>query len=131
MKWRPFLGAICVGWLAAMAHVGAADSGGENPPTFTKAKFAAPVDPEKVTEDWTARGYPAPRMRYYPQGWSRDEHTHPVSLIMTVVSGRMELTFAGQRFILGPGDELSYAANTVHSAKNLYDGPTQMMESER
>jgi hypothetical protein len=41
----------------------------------------------------------------------------------------MEFTFAGQRFVLEPGDELFYAANTAHSAQNIYDGTTQMMSS--
>jgi quercetin dioxygenase-like cupin family protein len=90
-----------------------------------------PINLEKVEQAWTARGYSTPRIRSYPQGWSRSEHTHPASLIMTVLSGRMEFTFAAQRFVLEPGDELSYAANTVHSAKNLHDGPTQMVESEK
>jgi mannose-6-phosphate isomerase-like protein (cupin superfamily) len=119
------------GLLAGGAHVEAADSEGEKGPTLTKGKFTVPINQENVKQDWAARGYSALRIRYYPQGWSRGEHTHPESLIMTVLVGRMEFTFGGQRFVLEPGDELSYAANTVHSAKNLYDGPTQMMSSER
>src|SRR5262249_18393455 len=117
--------------LAGPVFLAAPDSGSEEGPTFTKGKLAVPVNPETVKHDWTARGYSNPRIRYYAQGWSRGEHTHPESLIMTVLIGRMEFTFGAQRFILEPGDELSYAANTVHSARTLYDGPTQMMSGEK
>jgi mannose-6-phosphate isomerase-like protein (cupin superfamily) len=48
---------------------------------------------------------------------------------MTIVTGRMEFVFGGQRFVVEPGDELFYPAYTVHSARNLYEGTTQMMES--
>ena len=131
MDRRFFFGAVGFSLLAARAHANAEDTEGENRPKFTKDKFSVPINLENVVQAWTARGYSTPRIRSYPQGWSRGEHTHPVSLIMTAFSGRMEFTFAPQRFVLEPGDELSYAANTVHSAKNLHDGPTQMVESEK
>jgi mannose-6-phosphate isomerase-like protein (cupin superfamily) len=107
----------------------AADSDVGKEPTFTKGKFAVPISHENVKQDWAARGYSNPRIRSYPQGWSRGEHTHPVSLIMTLLTGRMEFTFGAQHFVLEPGDELSYPANTVHSAKNISDSVTQMMSS--
>ena len=108
-----------------------ADAVGGDRPTFTKGKFVVPVSRDDVERDWTARGYFGPSVKSYPQGWSRGEHTHPESLIMTVITGRMEFLFAGQRFVVEPGDELLYPAHTVHSAKNLYDGATQMMSSTR
>ena len=107
--------------------VAAADDA--KPATLTKGKFAVPISHEVVQADWTARDYSNPKVESYAQGWSRGEHTHPVGLIMTVVTGRMEFVFGGQHFVVEPGDELSYAAHTVHSARNLYDGTTQMMES--
>jgi mannose-6-phosphate isomerase-like protein (cupin superfamily) len=131
MDRRAFLGNLAGSLLAARTHAKAEGREGEEKPTVTKGKFAVPVNPENVKQDWTTRGYSAPQLRSYPQGWSRGEHTHPVSLIMTVLSGRMEFTFAAQRFVLEAGDELSYAANPVHSAKNLYDGSTLMLESEK
>src|SRR5262249_39426503 len=126
---RAFVRAMGFALLAARAHVAAAASEGEIAPTFTKGKFAVPVNQENVKKDWVARGYSNPQTQSYSQGWSRGEHTHPVSLIMTLLTGRMEFTFTGQRFVLEPGDELFYAANTVHSAKNTYNGTTQMMSS--
>jgi mannose-6-phosphate isomerase-like protein (cupin superfamily) len=112
-----------------MISPGWANAEGENQPTFTKSKFAVPLLHQAVNDDWTARGYSNPKVESYAAGWSRGDHTHPVSLIMTVGSGRMEFVFTGQRFVVEPGDELLYAAHTVHSARNVYDGTTQMLES--
>jgi mannose-6-phosphate isomerase-like protein (cupin superfamily) len=111
-----------------MAGPGLADAEGENQPMFTKGKFAVPISHQAVQEDWAARGYSNPKVESYAEGWSRGDHTHPVSLIMTLVTGRMEFVFAGQHFVVEPGDELLYLAHTVHSARNLYNGTTQMME---
>ena len=113
--------------ISAMWMVVAADE--EKPATFIKGKFAVPISQEVVKADWTARDYSDPKIQYYPQGWAREAHTHPVNLILTIVTGRMEFVFGGQRFVVEPGDELVHPAYTVHSARNLYDGTTQMMES--
>jgi hypothetical protein len=43
----------------------------------------------------------------------------------------MELLMAGQRFVVEPGDDLLYPAHMVHSARNLYDGTSQMMEGSK
>jgi mannose-6-phosphate isomerase-like protein (cupin superfamily) len=101
----------------------------DKPATFTRGKFALPISHEIVEADWTGRGYSDPKTRDYGQGWARGAHAHPVSLIMTIVTGRMEFVFGEQHFVVEPGDELFYPADTVHSARNLYDGTTQMMES--
>lgn len=119
---------IVVSVLVGAAAAGSVD---ENEATFTKGKFALPINSEDASADWTARGYSIPKVQSYSQGWSRGQHTHPVSLIMTLVAGRMEFIFVGQRFIVEPGDELFYPANTVHSARNIYDGMTQMLESHK
>jgi len=115
--------------ISAIWMVAAADE--DKPATFTKGRFAAPISREVVKADWTARDYSDPKIQYYAQGWARGAHTHPVNLIMTTVIGRMEFVFGGQRFVVEPGDELFYPAYTVHSARNLYDGTTQMMESHK
>src|SRR5262249_57486133 len=103
-----------------------AGAGDDKQATFTKAKFAVPISPEAVEADWTARGYSKPKVESYAQGWSRGEQTHPVNLIMTIVAGRMEFVFGEERYVVEPGDEIFYAANTVHSARNLYHGTTQI-----
>jgi mannose-6-phosphate isomerase-like protein (cupin superfamily) len=121
------IGAVMAVSLTVALVVADSDSGKE--PTFTKGKFALPISHENVEQDWVARGYSNPKIESYSRGWSRGAHTHPVSLIMTLLTGRMEFTFGAQHFVLEPGDELSYSANTVHSAKNISDGVTQMMSS--
>lgn len=128
---KQFLYVVVAAVISASVMVGPvlADPHGENQPKFTKGKFAVPISYDDVKKDWTARGYSNPKVAPYPEGWSRGEHTHPVSLIMTLVSGRMEFIFAGQRFVIAPGDELLYSSHTVHSARNIFEGTTQMMES--
>lgn len=110
---------------------GLADPEANSRPMFTKGKFVVPINQEHIKEDWTARGYSTPKVAPYPAGWSKGEHTHGVSLIMTLVTGRMEFVFAGQRVVVEPGDELLYPAHTVHAARNIHDGTTQMMESHK
>ncbi len=138
MDRRIFIGSLVGSLLAAPRAVQTQPAGrllmaadGENPATFTRGKFAVPLSHEVVKADWTARGYSDPKTQYYARGWAKGEHTHPVSLIMTIVTGRMEFVFGVQRFVVDPGDELFYPAYTVHSARNLYDGATQMMESSK
>jgi mannose-6-phosphate isomerase-like protein (cupin superfamily) len=124
--------AVCV--IMVVSAIGGpvlADSHGSNQSTFTKDKFAVPISRDDVTADWTARGYSKPEVKPYPQGWSKGEHTHPVHILITVVAGRMEFIMAGQRFVVEPGDELFYPAHVVHSARNLYDGTSQMMTSSK
>ena len=50
---------------------------------------------------------------------------------MTIVAGRMDFVFGGERYVVEPGAEIFYAAQTVHSARNLYGGTTQMIESSK
>jgi len=117
--------------VSVIIGLGLADAQESNPPTFTKGKFAVPVNRDAVTAEWAARGYSYPEVKRYAQGWSRGDHTHPVHLVITVVAGRMEFLMAGQRFVVEPGDELFYPAHTVHLARNLYDGTSQMMEASK
>ena len=137
MERRRFMAMLAGGMLAAPLAPEAQKAAGhllvaadeETPATFTKDKFALPLSQEVVRADWTARGYSDPKTQHYAQGWTKGEHSHPVSLIMTIVTGRMAFVFGAQRFVIDAGDELFYPAYTVHSARNLYDGTTQMMES--
>jgi mannose-6-phosphate isomerase-like protein (cupin superfamily) len=137
MERRQFMALLAGGILAAPLAAEAQKAAGhllvaaeeEPPATFTKDKFALPLSQEIVKADWTARGYADPKTQYYAQGWTKGEHSHPVSPIMTIVSGRMEFVFGTRRVVIDPGDELFFPASTVHAARNLYDGITQMMES--
>ena len=117
--------------VSAIVGSGVADPDADHPLTYTRGKFAVPINQAHIKEDWIARGYSTPKVTAYPAGWSRGEHTHDVSLIMTLVTGRMEFIFAGHRVVVEPGDELLYPAHTVHAARNVHDGTTEMMESHK
>ena len=122
------MAAVAVGLLAAPLMAEAQDCAS---PTFKKGKFAIPMDRDVVRAEWVSRGYTDINVKPYPRGWSRGEHTHPVHLIITLVAGRMEFLLTGQGFVVEPGDELCYPAYTVHSARNLYEGTSEMMEGSR
>jgi len=83
--------------VSGMAGPVFADAQESNPPTFTRGKFAVPVNRDAVAADWAARGYAHLAVKPYGQGRSRAEHTHPVSLVITVVTGRIEFLIAGQQ----------------------------------
>jgi mannose-6-phosphate isomerase-like protein (cupin superfamily) len=117
--------------ISVLGGPGVAEVQESQPPTFTKSKFAVPVNRDAVTVDWTARGYSHPVVKPYAHGWSKGEHTHPVPLVITVVTGRMEFRMAGQRFVVEPGDELSYPAHIVHAAKNLSEDTSEMLEGSK
>ena len=131
MKKMPHAVVVAVMAVSVIVGPGLADPDVDNRPTLTKGKFEVPINQEHIKDDWTARGYSTPKVTAYPAGWSRGEHTHGVSLIMTLVAGRMEFVFAGQRVVVEPGDELFYPAYTMHAARNIHDGMTQMMESHK
>ena len=73
--------------VSAIVGPGLADPDADHRPTFTKGKFAVPINQKHIKEDWAARGYSTPKVTAYPAGWSRGEHTHGVSLIMTLHRG--------------------------------------------
>ena len=136
MKKMPHAVVVAVMAVSVIVGPGLADPDVDNRPTLTKGKFEVPmnqepINQEPIKDDWTARGYSTPKVTAYPAGWSRGEHTHRVSLIMTLVAGRMEFIFAGHRVVVEPGDELLYPAHTVHAARNIHDGTTEMMESHK
>jgi len=107
-----------------------ADSHASNLLAFTKGKFAVPIDPDAVNSAWLLQPQgELLRARVVERG--KGEHTHPVHIIVTMIVGRMEFIIAGQRFVVEPGDELLYPAHAVHSARNLHDGASHMLESSR
>jgi len=125
---RRFMAVIAGGLLAAPLVAETQDCAS---PTFKKGKFAIPLDRDVVRAEWVSRGYTDINVKPYPRGWSRGEHTHPVHLVVTLVAGMAEFRMAGQHFVLEPGDELCYPAYTVHAARNLYEGTSEMMEGSR
>ncbi len=104
---------------------------GSAKPTLVEGKFAVPTDREAVARAWLSRGFSRPVAKVYPRGWARSEHAYPHSLVMTPVAGHMEFVIADQRVVIGPGDELYYPARAVMLARNLHDGHSTVLVSER
>lgn len=104
---------------------------GSAKPMLVEDRFDLPTDQGVVTQDWVSRGFTKPTVKAYPRGWSRNEHAFPYSLIITPIVGRMEFIIADQRVVIEPGDELYYPARAVMLAKNLHDGESRVLISQR
>src|SRR5688500_12750056 len=52
--------------VSAMVGPGLADPDADRRPTFTKGKFAVPINQAHIKENWTARGYSTPKVTAYP-----------------------------------------------------------------
>ena len=48
-------------------------------------------------------------------------HTHDIEQIGYIVSGRLEMTFAGEKYVLGPGDCYLVPKGLEHDVKALTD----------
>ena len=59
--------------VSAIVGPGWAEPDADRRPTFTKGKFAVPINQEHIKEDWAARGYSTPKVTPYPAGWARGE----------------------------------------------------------
>lgn len=106
-----------------------ADSDSEGQLEFVAGKFTLPINRGDVKADWIKRGYPAPTLESYLPGWHRGDHTHPWKLLITVVTGVMEFTVEGKRFVVEPGDELSYPAGAMMTGTNVYGGTSEILTS--
>ena len=104
---------------------------GSAKPTLVEDKFSLPMDHQIVTQDWVSRGFTKPVVKVYTRGWARDEHAYPRSLLITALSGRMEFVIADHRVVVEPGDELYYPARAVMLARNIHDGDTSLLISQR
>ena len=57
---RAVVGAVLA--VSAIVGPGWADPDADRRPTFTKGKFAVPINQEHIKEDWAARGYSTPKV---------------------------------------------------------------------
>ncbi|WP_227369712.1 helix-turn-helix domain-containing protein [Halomonas sp. M20] len=58
----------------------------------------------------------------YPPGTSSEPYSHKGHEAVLVLSGKMEVVVAGERFVLEEGDCLSFTSNEPHSHANLCEG---------
>ncbi len=90
---------------------------------YTKHKFSMPVDKAAVEHDWRSRGYSC-NWFVDPPGQEWNNFVHSTNELVTVVDGLLEMTIAGQSWIVHPGDEVFIPKGAVHSVKNIYDDTT-------
>lgn len=60
----------------------------------------------------------------YPQGTKSDPYSHKGHEAVLVLSGRLEIDVAGERFLLEEGDCLSFTSSQPHGHTNRSDGTT-------
>ena len=89
----------------------------------TKAKFASPVDPAAVKQDWQGRGYSYHRFEDPPGQVWRD-FVHATNEVVTVASGRLKVTIDGETVIADVGDEVFIPRDALHTVANAADTHT-------
>jgi len=92
----------------------------------TRQKFDLPVDQQVVSQAWRTRGYSCDRF-VDPPGRSWNNFVHDCNELVTVVEGRLEMTVAGTRTILEPGDEITIPRGAVHSVRNIHTDTTHWL----
>ena len=91
-----------------------------------RQKFSAPVDSGAVASSWKARGYSCHNFTD-PPGQEWNGFVHATNELLTVVEGRLELTMAGEKLQVGPGDEVFIPRDVLHSVKNVNGGTTRWL----
>jgi len=87
-----------------------------------------PVTERRLRERLEALGYRVARYTYEP-GTLFPDHTHGVTKIDAVVSGRFRLVVGGHLAVLGPGDWVEIPRGAVHSATVLGDEPVVALDA--
>ncbi|MCH7539524.1 MAG: cupin domain-containing protein [Proteobacteria bacterium] len=93
---------------------------------LTRGKFSPPVDRAAVAREWAAQGYSC-ALFVDPPGRAWNDFVHATDELVTVVEGRLEMTVAGQRFTVGPGDEVFIPRDTLHSVENIHHATTRWL----
>lgn len=94
--------------------------------SIIREKFATPVDPQAVAEDWAQRGYSC-RQFVDPPGQQWNDFVHPTNELVTVVEGRLAMIVEGERVEMGPGDEVFIPANALHSVHNIHSATARWL----
>lgn len=93
---------------------------------FTRGKFRQPVHAGTVTRDWIERGFSCESFSD-PPGQEWRDFVHDTDELVTVIEGQLEVTMAGQSWILQPGDELYIPRGVLHSVRNMHESTTRWL----
>ena len=93
---------------------------------LTRDKFPVPVDRDAVRRDWRERGFSCDLFAD-PPGRAWLDFVHRTNELVTVIEGRLEMTVAGETFLVEPGDEIHIPRAARHSVHNLYKGETRWL----
>ncbi len=93
---------------------------------FTSNKFAVPVKKDAVARDWHERGYSC-NWFVDPPGQQWNNFVHNCNELVTVVEGVLEMSIAGQTWVVQPGDEVFIPEGAVHSVKNIHTDTTRWL----
>ncbi|MGC4098808.1 MAG: cupin domain-containing protein [Nitrospira sp.] len=92
-------------------------------PYHTRQKFSVPLDRDQVARDWGRRGYSC-EVFTDPPGREWSDFVHATNELVTVMSGKLRLTIAGEEIIADPGDEVFIPKELLHSVKNVSTSTT-------
>lgn len=87
-----------------------------------------PVSEEALTERLEAKGFEVSRYVYSP-GTRFSPHTHPVTKIDAVVSGRFRITMEGEEVVLEAGDWVEVPRGEEHAAEVVGDEPVVSLDA--
>jgi mannose-6-phosphate isomerase-like protein (cupin superfamily) len=93
---------------------------------FARHRFDLPVEKAQVEADWNVRGYSCDWMMDSTGREWRD-CTHRSNALLAVVDGELEIIVSGQKFTLGPGDELGLPKGSLHHLRNASGGTTRWL----
>jgi len=62
-----------------------------------------------------------------PPGQQWNNFVHNCNELATVVEGLLEMSIAGQTWVVQPGDEVFIPEGAVHSVKNIHTGTTRWL----
>ena len=88
-----------------------------------RKKFNLPFSEREVAADWRARGFSCGRF-VDPPGRAWNDFVHRTNELVTVAEGRLEMTIAGNKIVVEPGDEVFIPRGARHSVKNIHRGIT-------
>ena len=93
---------------------------------FTHSKFTVPVTKDVVSRDWRDRSYSC-NWFVDPPGQQWNNFVHNCNELVIVVEGLLEMSIAGQTWVVQPGDEVFIPEGAVHSVKNIHTDTTRWL----